>query len=114
MAKNVKNDDEGGGGTGNLPDGKKVLEFVERIENLEADLATEKSESMTRCKVIHTDIKQVFKDAKKEAGINKKGLKKVLDKRRLETKLKDLDSDEDAEALDSFHAYCAAIDKVAA
>lgn len=98
----------------NIPDGKKVLEFVERVENLQGALATEKSESMIRCKAIHTDIKQVFKDAKKEAGLDKKALKLVLEKRSLEGKLQDLRSDAEPETVDLFDAYNAAIEKVAA
>jgi hypothetical protein len=83
------NDDEGskGGAISNVPDGNVVMKYVQAVENLHGDLATEKSESMIRCKVIHTDIKQVFKDAKKEAGLNKKGLMAVIEERALEAKL---------------------------
>lgn len=89
MARGVKKneDDEGGPGHGsNVPDGKVVLEFVDRIENLHGDLGKEKSESMTRCKVIHTDIKEVYKDAKK-LGLRKKALKAIIDERSLKAKL---------------------------
>lgn len=61
----------------NLTDGldhDAATSFVERIESLNADLASEKSAYMLRCKPIHEAIQQVLDEAV-EAGIRKRALK---------------------------------------
>lgn len=67
---------------GNGYDPEAVKAFVSRVENLNGDLATEKSEFMTRCKVIHGDVSLVYDEAK-GAGIPKKELKKAIKRRAL-------------------------------
>lgn len=98
MAKRTKksdstsNEPEGHGVSalrGNGFDKEAVEGFVSRIENLNGDLATEKSEFMTRCKTIRGDIKDVFDEAK-GAGIPKKELKRVIKRRALENKIENL------------------------
>jgi len=67
-------------------DKSQVKSFVERIESLHADIATEMAEALNRCKAIHGDIKLVYDEAKDTAGIPKKALKRVVKARSLERK----------------------------
>lgn len=110
MTKRDQN--EGGGAISNVPDGAIVLKYVQAVENLRGDLATEKSESMTRCKVIHTDIKQVFKDAKKEARLNKKGLLAILEERALKAKLDAVGADLEGDDSTAHVTYRLALEKL--
>jgi len=86
--------------------------FVDRIENLYADIATEKSEFMTRCKVIHSDIKEVLTEAK-NAGIPKKAMRNVIRKRKLENDIEGIRADLDGDDQDSFDQLVIALDKFA-
>lgn len=65
---------------------KHVRSAVERIENLQDDIASIMSEAMNKCKAVHADIKIVLDEAKKEHGIPKAALKSVLKVRSLERK----------------------------
>jgi len=53
-------------------DPEKTQGFVDRIENLHADIATRMAEALNDCRAIHGDIKIVYQEAKDEAGIPKK------------------------------------------
>src|ERR1051325_4590390 len=103
MAKNVKDDAEESGAAhgSNVPDGAKVLEFVERIENLDADLASEKGEFMQRCKVIAGDKREVYSEAK-AAGLNKKALKGIVKERRLKREIEDIAADLEGDDSDAY------------
>jgi uncharacterized protein (UPF0335 family) len=81
--KNGTDDQPAGVGHNGLPE--KGKEFVQRVENLNADLATEKSEYMTRCKGIREDIKEVLSEAA-DAGITRKTIKTAVKVRYLERK----------------------------
>jgi hypothetical protein len=48
--------------------------FVQQIESLNTDLASEKSAYMLRCKPIHEAIQQVLDDAQR-AGVRKRAMK---------------------------------------
>lgn len=107
------NDDEGGAAHGsNVPHGEQVLGFIQRVENLNLDIAKEKSAMMTACKGIHTDIKEVFKEAK-AAGINKKALKGHVKRRALERDIEDIRDDLEGDDQDSFDALAIALQKIA-
>jgi uncharacterized protein (UPF0335 family) len=107
MAKNVKPVDgktDGHGVSalrGNGYDPEAVKAFVSRIENLNGDLATEKSEFMTRCKVIHGDLKVVYDEAK-DTGIPKKELKKAVKRRALLASVEKLRDDLEGEQQDNY------------
>lgn len=106
MAKNVKqqNGQDGHGVSairGNGYDPEAVKSFVARVENLNGDMATEKSEFMTRCKVIHGDIKVVLDEAK-NAGIPKKELKAAIKRRALAAKMEDIRLELEGEQQDNY------------
>ena len=113
MAPRVKKTDGDADGPqiSNVPDGEKVMEFVSRIENLHGDLGTEKSESMTRCKAIHTDIKEVYKEAK-NAGFNKKALKGIISKRALEAKIQDIGDELEGDDSTAYASLQLALEKL--
>jgi len=116
MARKVKDETEGEGAPSqisNVPDGGQVLSFVERVENLLADKASEKGEYMAKCKVINEDIDQVFVEAK-NAGFRKKALKQVLKKRELERKLEDVGADLEGDDSDAYAAMDLALEKLKA
>lgn len=112
MAKREKSESSGGGGT-NVPDGAKILDFVEKVENLHGDLGKLKSEFMLEAKNVHADIKEVYKDAK-TAGFNKKALKGLVKKRALEADIEEIQSDLEGDDNDAYTAYLLALEKVAA
>lgn len=119
MAKRVKKDkpeeDTGNGVAafrGNGFDPQIAQGFVDRIENLYADIATEKSEFMTRCKVIHGDVKEVLTEAK-NAGIPKKALRNVIKKRKLENDIEGIRADLEGDDQDSFDQLVFALGKFA-
>jgi uncharacterized protein (UPF0335 family) len=112
MAPRVKKDDEEAQTHGsNVPDGAKVLSFVERVESLNGDLGTEKGEFMARCKVIQGDIKEVYKEAK-NAGINKKALKGIVKKRALEADIEDIAADLEGDDSDAYAALQLSLEKL--
>jgi uncharacterized protein (UPF0335 family) len=84
--------------TGNGFDPDKVKNFVTRIENLHADIASIMGKAMQECKTVQEDIKSVYAEAKDD-GIPKKALKSVIKVRDLERKADKLrdDLDEDAQ-----------------
>jgi uncharacterized protein (UPF0335 family) len=119
MAKSVKKDkpaeDTGNGVAafrGNGFDPIIAGNFVARIENLYSDIATEKSEFMTRCKSIHGDIKEVLTEAK-NAGIPKKALRNVVKQRALLNKVEDIRNDLEGDDQDSFDQLVIALGKFA-
>lgn len=65
------------------PENDKGAKFVERIENLNADLDKMKSAYMNECKAVREDIKEVLKEAKGD-GFNKSTIKAVVTARALE------------------------------
>lgn len=112
MAKRVKKDEGGeGGAISNVPNGEKVMEFVKQIETLDQDLAKEKSEFMTRCKVIHGDKKEVYGEAK-NAGFKKKALKEIIKARSLERELAAIGSDLEGDDSDSYATMALALEKL--
>lgn len=119
MAKRVKKEKEAedtGNGVaafrGNGFDPAIAGSFVNRIENLYSDIATEKSEFMTRCKSIHGDIKEVLTEAK-NAGIPKKALRNVVKQRALLNKVEDIRNDLEGDDQDSFDQLVIALGKFA-
>jgi uncharacterized protein (UPF0335 family) len=73
----------GHNGATDLPDKGKA--FVERIETLNRDLASEKGEYMQRCKTVREDITAVLSEAA-DAGITRKTIKTAVKVRALERK----------------------------
>lgn len=86
--------------------------FNQRIESLYGDLATEKGESMARCRAIHQDIDEVLKEAK-NAGIPKKEFKAVIKKRTLLAKAEEIRADLEGESVDTFDQIEFALGKFA-
>jgi uncharacterized protein (UPF0335 family) len=121
MARRVKKDKEpepgeGGSGVaafrGNGFDPDIAKGFVDRIENLHGDLASEKGEFMARCKVIQADIKEVLTEAK-NAGIPKKPLKSLVKQRKLERDIENIRTDLEGDDQDSFDQLVMALGKFA-
>jgi uncharacterized protein (UPF0335 family) len=83
-------------------DTEKTQGFVERIENLHADIASIMGEALNACRAVHGDIKIVYQEAKDEAGIPKNALKKVVKARALEQKARAVREDLEAEDQDDF------------
>jgi len=117
MAKNVKqqNGQDGHGVSairGNGYDPEAVKGFVDRIENLNGDLATMKGEFMAECKVVHGDIKSVLDEAK-NAGIPKKELKQAIKRRALTLKIGELRDELEGEQVDNYDAILLALGDIA-
>jgi uncharacterized protein (UPF0335 family) len=119
MAKRVKKEDqEPGDGhgvsafRGNGYDPQILGGFNTRIANLYGDLATEKGESMARCRAIHQDIDAVLKEAK-NAGIPKKEFKAVIKKRTLLAKAEEIRADLEGDSVETFDQIEFALGKFA-
>lgn len=121
MARRVKKDKEpepGADGNGvsafrgNGFDPEIAKKFVDRLENLNNDMAAEKGEFMARCKVIHADYKEVLTEAK-NAGIPKKPLKSLVKQRKLERDIEDIRTDLEGDDQDSFDQLVLALGKFA-
>jgi uncharacterized protein (UPF0335 family) len=84
MAKKQANGEQAGApgiGHNGLPE--KGKEFVQRIETLNKDLASEKGAYMATCKTIREDVKAVLTEAA-EAGITRRTIKTAVKVRELE------------------------------
>lgn len=64
----------------------KAAPFLQRIENLHADLESKKGSYMAECKTVREDIKLVYGEAK-EAGVPAKALRGVVKYRALTRKM---------------------------
>lgn len=77
--------------------------FVDRYEELEAQVATKRSEFMLACKKIREEQKELLDDAKSQ-GVAKKIVKAIAEARKLEAKAKakldDLEDDDRTFAVD--------------
>jgi uncharacterized protein (UPF0335 family) len=104
MAKREKTE----AATGNGFKPEVVEGYVSRIENMFGQIATEKGESMQRCKVLHGDIKEIYKEAKAE-GIPKKALKAVVHARQLDRDRENVREDLEGEDQDNFDLLCNAL-----
>lgn len=83
-------------------DPDKLQNYLERIESLHADIATEMATALNACRQIHGDIKQVYQEAKDEAGVPKKALKKVVKARALERKAAECREELEGDDQDSY------------
>lgn len=83
-------------------DKDKTASFVNRIENLYADIDVLKSDFMLKCKGIHGDVREVVQEAKDVAGIPKKELRAVIKARTLERKAERVREDLEPEEMDNF------------
>lgn len=70
--------------------------YLNRVENLEEEIESERSAFMKKCKSIRGDIKDVLDEAK-DAGVPKKALKAIVAKRKLERKINKLADNLDEE-----------------
>lgn len=61
--------------------------FVDKYEEFEAQLASERSKFMLACKKIHEQQRELLDDAKSQ-GVAKKVVKTIVDARKLEAKAK--------------------------
>lgn len=80
-----------------------ATEYVERIENLNDEIASAKGEYMNIAKARREDIGHVLTEAKDEHGIPKKALKAIIKQRELESKIKalvDMDDMDDQAAFE--------------
>lgn len=101
MAKRVKGADASK--TGNGYDGDKLRGYIGKIEELFADMESEKGAYMSRCKSIRGSMDVVFEEAK-ALGIPKKVLKAHVDLRLLEVKKRKVVEklgDDDAETFEA-------------
>ena len=81
--------------------------FLRRIESLRTDRATERGESMARCRVIAEDIKEVYGEAK-DAGIEVKALKALVKRRTLEGQIAALPAEFDIDEQAQYQALAEA------
>lgn len=87
--------------TTNGYDPEKTQSYVSRIENLHADLDSERGKYMAACRPVHDDIKEVYAEAKEE-GFSARALKAVVKSRLLEKKAAAQRDDLDGEEVDNF------------
>ncbi|TIS37539.1 hypothetical protein [Mesorhizobium sp.] len=77
--------------------------FVDKYDELEAKIASERSAFMLRCKKIRDEQKELLDDAKSQ-GVSKKVVRTIAEARKLEAKAKDkmdsLEDDDKAFAVD--------------
>ena len=93
-------------------DPTKAKDFVDRIENLNADILSEQGTYMAKVKSIKEDIGVIFDEAK-TAGIPKKALRAVIKTRELQGKLEATRDDLEPEDQDSYDAVRHAIGDLA-
>jgi uncharacterized protein (UPF0335 family) len=79
----------------NGPTQEETEEVVQAIEGYMADLQSEKSLYMSRCKPIHEAIKDTIKDAVKTKGFDKKALKVGVKQREFLRKMEKLENELD-------------------
>ena len=85
---------------------EKAAPFLERIEQLCSNRASEKATSMQRCSAIADDIKEVYKEAK-AAGVEVKPLRAVVKRRTLEGQIEALPAEFE---LDELAQYSTLVD----
>jgi len=78
-----------------------VHSLVGRIEGLFGDLLSEQGTYMARCRNIRESIAGVYEEAKVR-GVPKKELKKVIETRKLEAKIRSLYEDLETESQEAF------------
>ena len=86
---------------GNGVNPETIQSYVGRIENLYGEIGKVKSAMMNDCKILHTDIKQVYIEAKKE-GLNKKSLSALIKERGLLAKAAECSENLEADEADLF------------
>ncbi len=79
-----------------------VESYVARLEVCHDDIATIMAEAMNKCRAIHTDMKDIYQEAKDNHGVPKKALKTVIKVRQLEAKADKLREDLEPEMQDSY------------
>lgn len=92
----------------NGPSQEETEEVVEKIEGYMADLQSEKSLYMNRCKPLHEAIKDTIEDAVKTKGFDKKALKIGVKQREFLRKMEKLENELDEvtqKALDRLQAH---------
>jgi uncharacterized protein (UPF0335 family) len=85
----------------------KAAPFLQRIEELDEELDSEKGAYMATCRTLRSRRKDVFGDAK-GAGIAVKPLKAVVKRRKLENKIAGLPSEFDIDESAQYEALAAA------
>lgn len=63
----------------------RALPFIERVENVEEQIASERGAFMARCKELRGDIKEIYAEVK-DADLPVKAIKKIVKRRELERK----------------------------
>jgi uncharacterized protein (UPF0335 family) len=92
----------------NGPTQQETEEIVGIIEGYMADLRSEKSLYMNRCKPIHEAIKDTIEDAHKTKGFDKKALKVGVKQREFLRKMEELENELDTvtqQALDRLQMH---------
>jgi uncharacterized protein (UPF0335 family) len=92
----------------NGPTQAETEEIVGIIEGYMADLRSEKSLYINRCKPIHEAIKDTIEDAHKTKGFDKKALKVGVKQREFLRKMEELENELDSvtqQALDRLQAH---------
>lgn len=83
-------------------------EFLERVENIEKDMESERGAYMAKCKSFREDIKTVLSEAEGE-GFSPKVLKIILQERKLIKKIKDAPNGLDIDATSQYDALTTAL-----
>jgi uncharacterized protein (UPF0335 family) len=81
--------------------------FLQRIEEIDDELAAERGAYMAKCRTLRSSRKDVFGDAK-GAGIAVKALKALVKRRELESKIAGLPSDFDIDESAQYAALASA------
>lgn len=87
--------------TTNGYDPDKAKSYVERVENLKAEIRSIKARNAKECQDLQNDIADVLDEAKGD-GFPKKELRKVLQTRELERKLEEVREDLEPDEQDRY------------
>jgi uncharacterized protein (UPF0335 family) len=85
----------------------KAAPFLQRIEEIDEELDSEKGAYMATCRTLRSRRKDVFGDAK-DAGVAVKPLKAVVKRRKLENKIAGLPSEFDIDESAQYSALASA------
>ncbi|WP_119270880.1 hypothetical protein [Taklimakanibacter deserti] len=119
MPKGAKIDDDIGGNrvlddetsdkmNGPGINGKKLMKFIKRYENVQSEIDDIMSNAQEACTPHREDQAEIVKEAA-EAGFSKKEFKTILRKRRLEQKLEQVADSLDADQRETYEQFLHAL-----
>lgn len=84
-------------------------EFLERVENIEKEMESDRGAYMAKCKAHREDIKEVLSEAESEHGFDPKVMKILIQERKLLKKIKDAPNGLDIDATSQYDALTTAL-----